>query len=299
MAENIRQSKRIPLGASEPPVYEGYEVLRRLGFGAGSVIYAVRNKKSDETFALKHVFRHEGDDKRMIEQVENEYRVGSKINHPYIRKVYEIQRIKRRMQTREVLLLMEYCPGISLEQSPSRSLLDVLLIFRMVADGLHGMHVVGRSHCDIKPNNIIIAESGAIRIIDLGQSCTLGTIKPRIQGTPDYIAPEQVRRKPISRQTDVFNLGATMYWALSGRHVPTLIPKKTDRVELATEENTGPPPTPHQLKPQIPVGVSNLIMDCVKDSPAERPSDMLAVISRLDLLIHLIAGGKPAANSDK
>ena len=64
-----------------------------------------------------------------------------------------------------------------------------------------------------------------LKIIDLGQSCKLGAIKSRIQGTPDYIAPEQVLRKHISHRTDIFNLGATMYWALTGKNVPTLIPK--------------------------------------------------------------------------
>jgi eukaryotic-like serine/threonine-protein kinase len=285
------------LGSSEPPVFDGYEIVRRLGLGAASIIFAVKNKETEELRALKHVIRQEGEDGRMIEQVETEFRIGSRIDHPYIRKVFEIQRRKRRFQTREVLLLMEYCSGISLEQSPSRSLLDLLLIFRMVADGLGGMHSHGILHCDIKPNNIIIADNGAIRIIDLGQSCNIGTVKPRIQGTPDYIAPEQVKRKPLTQQTDVFNLGATMYWALTGKHVPTLIPKNTDRVDLISE--AGPPQSPNQLKPQIPIGVSNLIMDCIKNSPRDRPGDMPTVVSRLDLLIHMIAGGRPVANGNK
>ena len=131
-------------------------------------------------------------------------------------------------------MLMDFCEGISLEQSPRRSLIDILLIFRMVADGIHGMHNVGLLHCDMKPNNIIIAKNGGIRVIDLGQSCPIGTVKTRIQGTPDYIAPEQVKRKPLSTQTDVFNLGASIYWALTGKFVPTLIPTRTvDRIEIA------------------------------------------------------------------
>ncbi len=292
MAEVIKPRGAITLGSGSAPEYPGYEILRRLGIGAASVIYAVRDLKSGETRALKHVVRQEGEDKRMIEQVENEYHIASRVNHPYIRKIYEIQRRRKLLQTNEVLLLMQYCPGVSLEQSEGRSILDLLLIFRMVAEGLNGMHVQGFIHCDMKPNNIIIAENGSISIIDLGQGCKIGTVKPRIQGTPDYIAPEQVKRKPLSCQTDVFNLGATMYWAFTGKHIPTLIPKQMDRVELATDMNTGPPPSPNKLRPQIPVGISNLIMDCVKESPADRPSDMNQVISRLDLLIHMIAGGK-------
>ena len=285
------------IGATELPVFPGYEILRRIGLGAASVIYAARHKQSGEVRALKHVMRVEGQDGRMVEQVENEFRVGAKIEHPYIRKVFDIKRRKRRLQTREVFLLMEYCPGVSLEQSRSRSLLDLLLIFRMVADGLGGMHNQGFLHCDMKPNNIIIADNGAIRIIDLGQSCSNGTVKPRIQGTPDYIAPEQVKRKPLTVRTDVFNLGATMYWALTGKHVPTLIPKQSDRLDLAGSKKE-PPPSPNKIYSRIPLGVSNLVMDCVKTDPRDRPGDMPALIARIDLLIHVIAGGYPLANGN-
>ena len=63
------------------------------------------------------------------------------------------------------------------------------------------------------------------KVIDLGQSCPIGTVKPRIQGTPDYIAPEQVHRRPITPLTDVYNFGATMYWVLTRQHVPTALAK--------------------------------------------------------------------------
>ncbi|KPK72407.1 MAG: hypothetical protein AMJ79_15740 [Phycisphaerae bacterium SM23_30] len=286
----------LKIGAVEQPHFANYEIIRRLGFGAGSVIYSVKNKKSGQICALKHVIRKEGENGRMIEQVENEYHIGTKIDHPYVRKTLEIHRRRHHWRTREVIMLMEYCPGVSLEQSPSRSLLDLLLIFRMVADGIGGMHNQGYLHCDMKPNNIIIADNGLIRIIDFGQSCRNGTIKPRIQGTPDYIAPEQVKRKPLSTRTDVFNLGATMYWALTGKHVPTLIPKKhADRLNLSVPSDSEAPVAPHQLKPKIPVGVSNLVMECVKNDPRERPADMPTLISRFDLLIHLITDGKPIA----
>ena len=139
-----------------------------------------------------------------------------------------------------------------------------------------------------------MSKSGAIKIIDLGQSCKIGTTKPRIQGTPDYIAPEQVRRKPLGPKTDVFNLGATMYWALTGENVPTLIPKKNS-LGLAVRETCRPP---HELKKRIPVGISKLVMDCVRDDPVERPRNMLLVISRLDLMVHSILGGKMKTNKN-
>jgi serine/threonine protein kinase len=165
----------------------------------------------------------------------------------------------------------------------------------MVASGLNAMHQQGFVHCDIKPNNILLSESGSIKIIDLGQSCKIGTTKPRIQGTPDYIAPEQVRRKPLGPKTDVFNLGATMYWALTGRNVPTLIPKRKNGIGLVIPKNC---PAPHEIRKKVPIGVSKLVMDCIKDDPVERPRNMMMVISRLDLMIHSILGDKIKTNKN-
>lgn len=290
-----------PLGleGSLQPLYDGYETVRKLGVGAASTIYEVRNQVTGQTRALKHVIRKDGEDKRMIEQVENEFEIARKVDHPYIRKVHEIKKIKRRLQVREVFMLMDCCPGISLEQSPRRSLVDLLLIFHMVADGIKAMHTVGLLHCDMKPSNIIIAENGGICVIDLGQSCPMGTVKRRIQGTPDYIAPEQVKRSPLRRCTDVFNLGATIYWALTGKNIPTMIPKKTDRIQFVSSGTVEAPIPPHLLKPQIPAGVSNLVMECVSKSPSNRPADMSALIARLDLLISMLTGGKITAKSNK
>ena len=291
---DIPRSTNLASRVASNPEYNGYEIIRRIGVGAASVIYLAKKNNTEEYYALKHVMRREDEDKRMLEQVENEFEVGRHISHPYIRNFHKIEKRKKGLlRVNEILMLMEYCPGVSLEVSPTRSLLDLLLIFRMVAEGLHGMHAYGYGHWDIKPNNIMIAENGAIRLIDLGQSCRFGTIKRRIQGTPDYIAPEQVKRKPMTRATDVFNLGATMYWALTGKFVPTLIPKQNGGREIL--EPTGPPESPNALKPLIPVGFSNLVMDCIRVKPKDRPQDMTQLISRLDLLIHMIAGGKPLA----
>ena len=73
------------------------------------------------------------------------------------------------------------------------------------------MHAMGYAHCDIKPNNILRNDQGDVKVIDFGQACKIGTIKQRIEGTPDYIAPEQVARRPISAQTDIYNLGALLF----------------------------------------------------------------------------------------
>jgi serine/threonine-protein kinase len=273
----------------------GYKILKRIGSGARSTIYLATHEETDTTVALKRVLLERPEDSRVFEQVETEYKVARRIDHPYVRKCHSLDRVRSLFKVKELLLSMEYFDGTSLEEGPTLALVDILLIFRMVASGLHAMHSQGYIHCDIKPNNILLNKSGAIKIIDLGQSCRIGATKPRIQGTPDYIAPEQVRRKQLSAQTDIFNLGATMYWALTGKNVPTLIPKRKNGMGLVIPKNC---PAPHEIRNKVPVGVSKLIMDCIKDDPADRPRDMTMVISRLDLMIHSILGDKIRTNKN-
>lgn len=269
----------------------GFTIIRRIGNGARSTIYLATDEEDGTVVALKRLIFEKPEDHRVFEQTENEYKVAQKIDHPYVRKCYKLQKIRSMFRVREMLLSMEHFEGKTLEETTTLSLGDVLLVFRMVATGLSALHQQGYVHCDIKPNNILINKAGTIKIIDLGQSCPIGTIKSRIQGTPDYIAPEQVRRKTLGPKTDIFNLGATMYWALTGKNVPTLIPKKNGL--LAERAKCF---APHELKRQLPIGVSKLVMDCIKEDPAERPASMAEVISRLDLMIHSIFGSKIRAN---
>lgn len=271
----------------------GYTIIKRLGTGARSTIYLATDNQTKKKIALKRVIHEKPEDGRIFDQMETEFKIAQKINHPYVRKCYKLKKIRNMFKVKEVLLAMELFEGQSLEDGPTLSLVDVLLIFRMVAAGLNSMHQQGYVHCDMKPNNILLDKAGTIKIIDLGQSCRIGTTKQRIQGTPDYIAPEQVKRKPLGPKTDIFNIGATMYWALTGHNVPTLIPKKTDDLSMVAPE---PCPAPHERKKGIPTGVSKLVMECVKEDPAERPRDMNTVTSRLDLVIHSILGGRIKKN---
>jgi len=271
-----------------------YDVLERLGEGAGSVIYAVRDPATKRKFALKHVPRLNDKDIRFVDQMKSEFEVSKQFNHPNVRKSYDLKISKSLlMKVNEAFLLMELVEGKALDQRPLSNLLDIVDTFIKAAEGLKAMHQAGYIHCDIKPNNIIRNEKGEVKVIDFGQTAKIGTIKERIQGTPDYIAPEQVQRRPIVPQTDVYNLGATLYFALTGKPVPTLytVNKKGDNSFLmdATIQ------TPTQLNPKIPAVISNLVMECIASKIEKRPPDMDAVINRLELARHFLSRGAAPA----
>ena len=264
-----------------------YEVLERLGEGARSTIYAVVDPETRQTYALKHVLRADQKDIRFIEQMETEFEVSKQFTHPNLRRSFDLKLVKTLLlKVSEAFLTMELVDGKPLDVRPPTDLVDICDTFIQAAHGLRAMHQMGYAHCDIKPNNILRNDSGKVKVIDFGQSCKIGTVKERIQGTPDFIAPEQVARRPISVQTDVFNLGATLYWATTGRVIPTLytVNKKGENSFLMDTRID----TPQDLNPKIPLALSKLVMDAISTKPQNRPADMEEFITRLELAKHIL-----------
>ncbi len=264
-----------------------YQVLERLGEGARSTIYKVVDPTTRQTFALKHVLRSDTKDIRFIEQMEAEFDISRNFTHKNLRRSYDLKIVKTLLlKVSEAFLVMEYFDGLPLEQGLPSDLVEVMDTFIQAAEGLKAMNQMGFVHCDIKPNNILRDRHGRVKVIDFGQSCKVGTIKERIQGTPDFIAPEQVNRRPVTVQTDVYNLGATLYWAVTGRHIPTLytVNKKGENSFLLDATI----PSPMELNPKCPVPVSNLILECVSTHASKRPADMDAIVHRLELGKHVL-----------
>ncbi|TVQ33115.1 MAG: serine/threonine protein kinase [Phycisphaeraceae bacterium] len=278
----------------------GFNVLAELGRGAASVIYLVQDPKSKQVWALKHVLRHTPKDQRFLDQTEREYEVSSKLDSDIVRKVHKLIKIRKMMSVREMCLLMEYIDGVSIELRPPKTFVSAVDIFRRVAMGLAHMHAQGYVHADMKPNNIVVTESGDVKVIDLGQSCPIGDVKERIQGTPDYIAPEQVHRRAITPRTDIYNLGASIYWVLTGRHIPTALPKGDSLVSSLDDEFIEKPDPIHEINPRIPKRLCDLVMHCVEVNPENRPENMQHVIDRLDLIYaQLVAEDEIKAGNQK
>ena len=263
----------------------GYEVLERIGQGAGSTLYAVSHPDTRQVYALKHVKPETDKDQRFVEQLQAEYEVGRRVDHPGLRRSIDLkvsQTLLRKVT--EAALVLELFDGVPLEQRRPRSLRGVIKVFIQTAEAVAALHRMGYAHCDLKPNNILRDKARVVKVIDLGQACRLNTVKERIQGTPDYIAPEQVKREAVTSRTDVYNLGATLYWALCGKTLPTLFTIKRGENSFLLDTAL---PTPRQENPEVPGPLSDLVMECVRANPAKRP-DMPDVIRRLEIAQHVL-----------
>jgi serine/threonine-protein kinase len=251
----------------------GYRVLGHLGDGAGSTLYVVSEPRTRRLWALKHVVIDSEQDERYLRQLETEHEIGTKADHPGIRSVHRIVRHRRRLRVSEASLLMEFVDGPCLADAPFRTIGTAVATFQRVARALEHLHAIGYVHADIKPGNVLIAADGSIKIIDLGQGCRPGTVKARIQGTPDFMAPEQQQRGPVTEQTDIYNLGATMYRMLTRRGVG--MPRGDGEVSV---------PSPHEIDERIHPLLSRQVMDCLRANPEERPPSMGVVANRLSTL---------------
>jgi eukaryotic-like serine/threonine-protein kinase len=282
---------------------EGYRILSELGKGAASIIYLAQDPKTKQVWALKHVEKDDAKDQRFLDQAEAEFDIARRVAHVGIRRIDRLIKKKRQfISTKELVLVMELVDGVSLDRLPIRSLDQAVSIFHQVAAALSAMHAIGFVHADMKPNNVVVSDTGVAKIIDLGQSCKSGTVKPRIQGTPDYIAPEQVHRRAITPKTDIYNLGATMYWVLTHRHIPTALPKGDSLVGSLDDHLIAKPTPILELLPSLNPRLAELIMQCVEVDPAKRPESMQFVADRLHLILGILRAenhrrnGSPADN---
>ncbi len=266
-----------------PRTLFGYDVVQHLGDGAGSRIYAVTHGSTSQLYALKHVRRTNDKSLRFIEQLENEYAVAKQLRHPHLRGVVNVH-VHRTLLRRvtDAALVMELVDAMPLDVHLPARISDTLGIFIKTAHGLAAMHGAGFVHCDLKPANILASANGAeVKVIDLGQACRSGVAKQRIQGTPDYIAPEQVKCKPVSPQTDIYNFGASLYWSLTGSKLPTLFTLKKGENSFLVDSQIA---TPAQLNPLVSEPLSAFVTECVRTNPAKRPESMTSVAARLDVL---------------
>jgi eukaryotic-like serine/threonine-protein kinase len=266
----------------------GYRILKHLGDGAASRVYAVRHPKTKQIWALKHVTLEDTEkDQRYLDQVIQEFEISSKLSHPVIRKMHELCKDRSGLfKVTGLGLVMELVDATPLSEMSRPTIARCVEIFLDVAHALHHMHERGFVHADMKPLNILVADDGHVKVIDLGQACKVGTKKDRVQGTPGFLAPEQVARDEITAQTDVFNLGATMWWTLLRDHPPQ--GRQSDGHSRGAH---GEVPAPRKLDLSIPEELSVLIQRCLEDKPYQRVK-MGWVVRKLEEIHRSLAPAK-------
>jgi len=257
-------------------VLEDCWVGEKLGAGARTEIYEVKRKVDGALFAAKFISVRDKEDLRVIEHLENEYQVLSAIQktresgiHVAVRAL-DFKKIKRRFRVQAAYLLMERLEGKPLSECSVHDLSSVLIIFRQVCLGLENTHRAGYVHADLKPQNILVGENLDVKLIDFGFAAPIGSKLSSYKGTFGYIAPEQAGGR-LSEKTDVFNLGAALYWVLTGQNLPSITPGRNERMGFVPAEQVSIPP-PSRLNDKVPEEMSDMVLKCVAFDARQRPT---------------------------
>ncbi len=261
-----------------------FTVLGTLGKGAHSSILHVRCASDGKQYALKVVPIDDKEDQKFLEQAQHEFRVAQMLDHPSLIKIYALETPRDwLMRIRKVHLLIEYVNGKTLDTLTNLSVPRLVQVFVKVSSAMVQMHRRGICHADLKPNNIMLSKTGDVKIIDYGLAWIKGEPKGRVQGTPEYMAPEQARQGTVTEATDIYNLGATMYRMVTFRHPPSTVPT-ADSVSMnaATFQKLLKPV--RECNQQAPPELADLIEKCLAFKPNLRPERVSEIQGALDHL---------------
>ncbi len=263
-----------------------YKLLRQIGRGGMGIVYEAWEGSMDRRVALKVLPAGIAADDRAVTRFIQEARVAGKLNHPSVVSVYGMG-VKEQIP----YYAMDFVEGETLAQIVAR-LKDLepeaetpfghkdgagyfeslARAFADVADGLQHAHSKKIIHRDIKPSNLILDREGRLRILDFGLARLEGqeslTISGDVVGTPQYMSPEQARRKKITidHRTDVYSLGATLYEMLTLR--PPFRGK--DHAETPSQIIERDPPKPSGINPRIPPDFETIVLKCLRKEAGVR-----------------------------
>jgi serine/threonine-protein kinase len=250
-----------------------YEILEKLGAGGMGVVYKARDIKLDRIVALKFLAGHLLDSQTARIRFEQEARTISALNHPHIAIVYEAADFKG-----ESFLVLEYLPGDTLRtklrelraNGRKMSIAAVVDVALQLAEGLAHAHRHQVMHRDIKPGNLMFNADGQLKITDFGLAKFIAgpdvTQGGAVQGTAQYMSPEQARGRETDHRSDLFSAGVVLYEIAAGE-TPFNAPDEAGLLRQIVK--TDPPPLA-KLRPDAPQNLCNIVTHLLEKSPKER-----------------------------
>ena len=274
----------------------GYRVESRLGQGGMGTVYRARQISMDRDVALKVLRRELAEDRNFVKSFLREARVAGQCTHKSIIEIHDFGEEKGILY-----FSMELVEGQSLNDILKRDrtipVERALGISEAIAEALIHAAKVNIVHRDIKPHNIMISLRNEVKLADLGLASRGGQPAERekpnsIQGTPHYMAPEQIKKAPLDGRTDIYALGATLFQMLTG-DVPFDNP---DKMVVLTKQLMEPRPDPREKNPNVPAQVAKLVQRMMAIDPEQRPAHAVALLSEIKIIQN---GLGPVANLHK
>jgi serine/threonine protein kinase/tetratricopeptide (TPR) repeat protein len=269
-----------------------YRIKSKLGEGGMGAVYSAEDLKLGRDVALKFLPETLASDAHARRRLLVEAKLASRLNHPHIATIYEVNDSEG-----APFLAMELVHGETLKQVLNRGALEpiqLLEIARQIAEGLREAHQAGVIHHDIKPGNIMLDSRSRVKILDFGLAVLTGrersgdetvenfvtrtSTQASTGGTVPYMAPEQLRGEATDCRCDIFSFGVMLYECLTGR-LPFRGETSIDVLHAILRDS----PVPlRSLIPEIAAEWEQLIERCLAKSPAQRFASMGEILDALN-----------------
>ena len=250
-----------------------YRVQRLLGRGGMGAVYLADDEVLGELVALKVISSaFATDEAAMITRFRREAAAARRVSSPSVIRIHDLGEARPGL----LYLSMEYFAGRTLTEVMAQRgtvpLKDAHDILVQIGTGLEAAHSAGVVHRDLKPSNVLVGERGMVKIIDFGLATTAIsdglTATGAILGTPHYMAPEQVRGKPVDARTDIYSFGALAYHLVCGR--PPFV--GDNAIAIGFAHLSEPVVPPRQLRREVTPALESAILAALAKAPEDRPS---------------------------
>jgi len=248
----------------------GCEILQKVAVGGMGAIYKARHKALDRIVCVKILSPSLTNDKKAVELFLTEARAIAELEHPNIVQVYNVGREKG-----YYFIVMAFIEGQTLSQlvkKNKRLPIDITLnLFEGILLGLDAAHTKGIIHRDIKPSNILINAQLQPKIVDFGIAKKVdkekgSTKTTELAGTAYFIAPEQALGKDLDTRADLYSVGASLYYVLTG-HFPY---NGKNTIDIIQKHINDPVPNPASLRPNLPAWLTGAVQKLMSKKPEDR-----------------------------
>ncbi|MFP3579501.1 Stk1 family PASTA domain-containing Ser/Thr kinase [Arthrobacter sp. fls2-241-R2A-200] len=255
-----------------------YEVRSRVARGGMSTVYLATDRRLERDVALKVLHPHLADDPVFLQRLSQEAKAAASLSHPHIVGVLD-----QGQDGHLAYLVMEYVKGHTLrdvltEQGALTPRLALALIDPLI-EGLAAAHAAGLIHRDVKPENVLIAADGRIKVGDFGlaRAVSANTSTGALIGTVAYLAPELVLGQPADARSDIYSTGIMLYEMLTGTQ-----PYAGDTpIQVAYQHVNSTVGRPSEVTPGLAEDLDELVQWCTATEAENRPVDGTALLTEL------------------
>ena len=254
-------------------INDRYEIEKLIGEGGMANVYLARDTILDRRVAVKVLRGDLAGDEKFVRRFQREALSASSLFHSNIVEIYDVGEDEGNFY-----IVMEYIEGKTLKQLIKKrgvlSLSETMDIMLQLLDALASAHDSYIIHRDIKPQNIMIKDSGLVKITDFGIAVALNSTEltqtNSVMGSVHYLPPEQASGKGSTIRSDIYSLGILMFEMLTGK-----VPFNGDSaVEIALKHMKDPLPSVREINPVVPQSVENIILKAAAKNPKNRYHDV-------------------------